>query len=221
MDLAMARHLGDLAPADHAAAHHLAETRGALALSVMRETERLSEEKKRLETLLFDVPVGVLLCSSDDMLAFYNSQASDLMATGQAPGLGRKLFDYLREGPVRHAHDRLIATGDPDAATDLFCTSMAGTKVLSARMRLTPGAQGAGPGYVLTLRDVTSDLSTHARREALLSEVFDRLRRPAANLTTLLAVIPEGEAGPGPLDAALRQKVSALALGVNELSRRH
>ena len=221
MDVAIARYLGDLAPAASAAAHRLAETRSALAESVMRETQRLSEEKGRLETLLSDVPVGVLLCSADHSLAFYNSQAIDLMGAGTLPGLDRKLFDYLRTGPVRHAHERLLATGDADAATDLLCTTIAGAKVLSARMRLTPGGQGSAAGYVLTLRDVTADLSAHAKREALMAEVFDRLRRPAANLSTLMEVIPEGEAGPGRLDAALRQEVSALARAVTELSRRH
>jgi DNA polymerase-3 subunit epsilon len=221
MDVAIARYLGDLAPAATAAAQRLAETRSALAEAVMRETQRLSEEKSRLETLLSDVPVGVLLCSGDHTLAFYNSQAADLMAAGAAPGLDRRLFDYLRDGPVRHAHDRLIATGDADATTDLLCSTLAGARLLSARMRLTPGGQGSAPDYVLTLRDVTSDLSAHARREALLAEVLDRVRRPAANLSMLTEVIPPGAAGPGPTDAALRQEVAALAQAVTELSRRH
>lgn len=221
MDVAMARYLCDPAPAASAAAHRLAETRSALELSVQRETQRLSEEKARLETLLSDVPVGVLLCSADHSLAFYNPQAVDLMAAGSAPGLDRGLFDYLREGPVRHAYDRLLATEDPDAATDILCTTIAGAKVLSARMRLTSGAQGSAAGYVLTLRDVTADLSAHAHREALMAEVFDRLRRPAANLSTLMEVIPAGEAGPGPMDTALRQEVSALTHAVIELSHRY
>ena len=87
-------------------------------------------------------------------------------------------------------------------------------------MRLLPSGGGV-PGYVLTLRDVTADLAAHARREALLTEVMDRARRPAANLSTLLEVIPQGQAGPGKLDAALRQEVQALAQAVTELSQRH
>ncbi len=220
MDAAIARYLGDLAPAARAAAASLAETRNALAESVARETARLAEEKGRLEALLSDVPVGVLLCSGDHALVFYNGQAVDLMAAGAQPGLDRRLFDFLRDGPVRLAHDRLVATGDSDAATDLLCTTVAGARVLAARMRLLPTGTGAVPGYVLTLRDVTADLATHARREALLTEVMDRARRPAANLSTLLEVIPVGEAGPGPMDAALRQEVQALAQAVTELSRR-
>lgn len=220
MDAAIARYLGDLAPAATAAATSLAETRNALAEAVARETATLAEQKARLEALLSDVPVGVLLCSGDHALVFYNGQAVDLMAAGAAPGLDRRLFDFLRDGPVRHAHARLMATGDTDAATDLLCTTTTGGRVLAARMRLLPSGGGV-PGYVLTLRDVTADLAAHARREALLTEVMDRARRPAANLSTLLEVIPQGQAGPGKLDAALRQEVQALAQAVTELSQRH
>ncbi|MFN7222882.1 MAG: exonuclease domain-containing protein [Paracoccaceae bacterium] len=222
MDAKIAQYLGDLAPAATAAAVSLSETRNALAEAVARETTRLTAEKARLEALLSDVPVGVLLCSGDHTLAFYNGQAVDLMGAGTAaPGLDRRLFDYLRDGPIRLAHERLIATGDPDAASDLLCSTLHGARVLSARMRLMATDQSSVPGYVLTLRDVTADLAAHARREALLNEVFDRVRRPAANLSTLMAAIPEGAAAPGRLDVALREEVAALAGAVTDLTRRH
>lgn len=222
MDSAIARYLGDLAPAATATAHSLAETRNALAEAVARETTRLTDEKARLETLLSDVPVGVLLCSGDHTLVFYNGHAVDLMgASAGTPGLDRRLFDYLRAGPITLAYDRLIATGDPDAVSDLLCTSTSGARVMSARMRLVSHGGGTVPGYVLTLRDVTSDVAIQTRREALLAEVFDRVRRPAANLSTLMEVVPVGSAAPGRLDAALREEVHLLAQAVTELSLRH
>jgi DNA polymerase-3 subunit epsilon len=221
MDAAIARYLGDLAPAATAAAASLAETRNALAEAVARETERLSDEKARLETLLSDVGMGVVLCSADHLLAFYNGQAADLMAAGAAPGLDRRLFDFLRPGPIRHAHARLAATGDAEAATDLLCTTATGGRVLSARMRLVPAPGGGDPGYVLTLRDVTADLAAQARREALLAEVFDRVRRPAANLSTLMEVLPQGSLGESRTETALRQEVAGLAQAVRELGGRH
>lgn len=222
IDGGLAAYLGDLAPAATAAAASLSETRNALAEAVARETTRLTVEKSRLEALLSDVDAGVILCSGDHTLAFYNGQAVDLMGAGMAaPGLDRRLFDYLREGPVLLAHERLIATGDSDAASDLLCATLTGSRVLSARMRLMVAENGGVPGYVLTLRDVTADQAAHARREALLAEVFDRVRRPAANLTTLMAAIPEGAAAPGKLDTALREEVAALTAAVTDLSRRH
>ena len=232
IDASPGRYLGDLAPAATAAARRLAETRSALAESVARETTRLTTEKRRLEALLSDVPVGVVLCSGDHQLVFYNSAAVEMMGAeaslsgapvagpGAAPGLDRLLFDYLREGPIRHARDRLHETGDAEAASDLLCATTGGARVLAARMRLLPAEAAAAPGYVLTLRDVTADMAAQARREALLAEVIDRVRRPAANLRALLEVLPEGEQPPPDLDAALRAEARALSASVTELAQR-
>jgi DNA polymerase-3 subunit epsilon len=222
-DAAIARYLGDLAPAAQAAAESLAETRNALAEAVARETLRLSVEKQRLEALLADVPVGVLLCSGAHQLVFYNGQAVDLIGSSEhGPRLDRTLFDYVREGPIRLAHERLKAIGDPEAASDLLCTTVNGARILSARMRLTEaqGGERQMPGYVLTLRDVTADMAAKATREAFVSEVFERIRRPSAGLSALIAALPEGAAVPGRIDLALRDEVGRLVETVSDLSKR-
>lgn len=220
IDARLARYLGDLAPAAGAAARSLAETRNALAEVVARETSRLISEKQRLEALLADVPVGVVLCSSDHQLAFYNGVAVDLLGADAAPGLGRDLFGYLRDGPIRMAYQRLSRAGDVAVASDILCTSVTGAQVLAARMRLVETGAGAAPGYVLILRDVTMDLRALGRREALMAEIFDRISRPAANLAILMAALPEGDTIPGRIDQALREEVGLLAATVTELSQR-
>jgi DNA polymerase-3 subunit epsilon len=214
MDAAIARYLGDLAPAAQAAAQTLAETRSALAEAVARETLRLGSEKARLEALLSDVPAGVILCSADHALVFYNSPAADVIGAGRGggleAGLDRKLFDYLHAAPLRHAYDRLLATADSDAVSDLLCTTVAGARVLAARMRLL--GDGAA-GYVLTLRDITGDMAQEATREAMLEGALDSLRRPTATLATLVEVLPDG-ALPAPMQAALKDEVARLSQAV-------
>ena len=225
IDAAPARYLGDLAPAADAVARQLSETRNALAEAVARETTRLSAEKYRLEALLADVPLGVLLVTGEHQIVFYNSQAVDLLGTGVAPGLARDLFDYLREGPVRLAYDRLREADDSDSASDLLCATTGPVpRVLAGRMRvLARRDPGVAPGYVLTLRDVTADIAAHSAREALLAEVFDRVRRPAANLQTVIGVLaeaPEMPAAPE-LNAALVEEVRALTSAITELGQRY
>ncbi len=213
MDAAIARYLGDLAPAAQAAAQSLAETRSALAEAVARETLRLGSEKARLEALLSDVPVGVILCSADHALVFYNGPAADIIGTsrGLEAGLDRKLFDYLHAAPLLLAHERLLATGDPDAVSDLLCTTTTGARVLAARMRLL--GDGGTQGYVLTLRDITGDMAAEARREAMLEGALDSLRRPAAALATLVGVMPD-DALPAPIHGALKDEVARLSQAV-------
>lgn len=221
VDEARAKYLGDLAPAAAAVTESLSETRSALAEAVGRETKRLATEKARLAALLADVPEGVLLCSPEHQIVFYNGHAAELIGPGHAPGLDRKVFDYLRAGPIAHAYERLLAADAADAASDLLCATAEGGRVLSARMRLLrlPEEEGGYPGYVLTLRDVTADLAVHAGRERLLEEIFDRVRRPAANLQTVVGVL--GPEGGGALDAALAGEVKALAGAITELGRRY
>lgn len=230
MDASIARYLGDLAPAARAAARRLDETQSALAMAVARETTRLAEEKSRLEALLADVPVAVLLCGPLHDIVFYNGQTLQLLgisATDQAhaPGLDRTLFDTLRDGPIRMAHARLLALDDPDAATDFLCTTRDGARLLSARMRLL-GRSASQASYVLTLRDVSAESTRHASREAFLDEVFDRMRRPAAALLTLAEALPiEGPKAGNPntvprLLTAMRAEANGLAQSVTELATR-
>ncbi len=219
IDTKPGRYLGDLAPAAAAAAARLAETQTALAEAVARETTRLADENQRLEALLSDVAAGVLLVSGQHLLVFYNGAAADLL--GAAPGLDRSLFDYLHEGPIRHAQERLISAGEAEAVSDILCTTVAGARVLSARMRLLGDPGAVQPGYVLTFRDITADLAADAEREALLTETLDRLRRPAAALAAILGVLPEGEPLPPMMEAALRDEVRALSADVTDLARRH
>ncbi|KPQ07147.1 MAG: DNA polymerase III subunit epsilon [Rhodobacteraceae bacterium HLUCCA12] len=220
-----ARHLGDLAPAAQEVTRALAQTRNALAEAVARETTRLAAEKARLETLLADVPVAVLLCTAEHQLVFYNGQAVDMLGAGEGPGLDRNLLDYLREGPLRHAYRRLAEAGDPDMASDLLCATVGGARIFAGRMRVLRRREAdVAPGYVLTLRDVTTDFAAHASRDALLSEIFDRVRRPAANLQTVIGVLSELEDTPGDtgdLSAAMLDEVQTLTRAITDLGARY
>lgn len=219
-----ARYLGDLAPAAEAVTRTLVQTRSALAESVARETTRLAAEKSRLETLLADVPVAVLLCTAEHQLVFYNGQAVDILGGGTAPGLDRNLLDYLRDGPIRHAYDRLAGAGDPDQASDLLCATVGGGRLLSGRMRvLRRRGESTAPGYVLTLRDVTADIAAHTSRDALLIEIFDRVRRPAANLQTVIGVLAEleGQGDAPDLSAALMAEIETLTRAITDLGARY
>ncbi len=215
------KYLGDLAPAAEAVSESLSATRNALAMSVQRETARLAAEKARLEALLADVPEGVLLCSPEHTLVFYNGQAAELICRDHAPGLDRPVYDYLRKAPIAHAYERLLAADEGDAASDLLCATVQEGRVLSARMRLLrlPEQEGGLPGYVLTLRDVTKDLAVHAGRERLLEEIFDRVRRPARQFQTVLGAM-EAEGGEVP-GKALAAEVRALTSAITELGRRY
>ncbi|MAK56334.1 MAG: DNA polymerase III subunit epsilon [Pusillimonas sp.] len=166
-------YLGDLEIAATELAHAFRETRHSLQQAITRETEQLALEKTRLEKLLGDVPVGVMICSAEHQIVFYNGQIISLLGsleTGTLPGLNHPVSNYLYPSSIEHAYQRLLLTNDSEAASDILCATIEEGRVLAARMRLLdePGTEAnertTKPGYVLTLRDVTGDLATHSIR---------------------------------------------------------
>ncbi len=217
-----AKYLGDLAPAAQAVTENLSLTRTALAEAVERETEHIAREKTRLAGLLADVPEGVLLCSGSHNVVFYNGSSVELLAEEDVePGLNRSLFTCLRPGPIRSAYARLRA-GEAGASTELICATVGEGRVLSARMRLMRMDEGeiTGPGYVLTLRDITAELAQHAEREEMIDTMVDRTRRPVANMQTLLGAFEGGDTPPE-FRSAIEAEVAGLARDIDRLGSKH
>jgi len=213
-DAGAARHLGDLGPAAEAVTGALADTRGALDAAVARQTARIAAENARLELVLRDVPVGVVLCTAAHRIALYNTQATRLLAGAGELGLDRSLFDLLIDGPIRHGCDRLALGSADDRGVELLCATRGGGRILQGRMRLLdagPSGQAAS-GYVLTLHDVTEDLTAGFDRDRLLRDLLEQVRRPAANLLTTLEVLREMPA----LAAADRERLQAAMAGEAE-----
>lgn len=174
LDSAAARYLGDLAPAAAAVAENLTEARNKMALEVGRATARLSAEKAQLEAMLAEVPEGVLFCTPDHKIALYNARAKQILGDSPELGLNRPIKGLLRLAPITQAYARLSESPTPEGA-DVLAASRNGSVLLEARMRLmqVAGQEDGAPGYVLCLRDVSSDLAVHAERAHLLEEAID------------------------------------------------
>ncbi|MFC4728676.1 3'-5' exonuclease [Coralloluteibacterium thermophilus] len=189
LDAEAARYLGDLAPAAAEVAQGLAITRSALAQATARETARLSVEKARLDALLADLPVAVLVCTAEHRLVLYNARALALLGAVPAPGLDRSLLDTLEEGPLAAAYRQLLAAADPEAACGFRCTATGSGRHLAARMRLLRESEWDGaasaPPYALVLLDAGRDDSAGpallpATAGGALAYDFDLLARPYA-----------------------------------------
>ncbi|QIE42023.1 DNA polymerase III subunit epsilon [Rhodobacteraceae bacterium SC52] len=221
MDTNPARYLGDLAPAAGAVVETLSDARGKIELSIAEQTKRLEEQTAQLGALLSDVQAGLVLCSAAHRLVFYNGPAVELLQGTGRPRLDRSVFDLLREGPIQRTYKRLLVSDENDA--ELLVSTTGCSRVLAAHMRLVSGALGIGnvPGYVLTLRDVSSDLRLHTERERLLSETVNSLRAPAASLRALLDMDEAHPELEERLTADIRREAMELTAIVQSVSMRH
>lgn len=221
LDAAPARYLGDLAPAAGALSTNLAQEREDRSRSVEERTAALRAQTAQLAALLSDVQSGLLLCAPSHQIVFYNAPAVELLRETGRPRLDRSVFDLLRRSPIQRTYDRLTAPDATESDAELLIATTGCGRMIAAHMRLVSGALGIGetPGYVLTLRDVSRDLSLHSERERLLADTVSSLRQPASGLRALLDA-REGDADAA-LDAALLQEAEALTDAVADIAARH
>jgi DNA polymerase-3 subunit epsilon len=184
LDHARARYLGDLAPAAAAVTSNLSDMKNAMAEIVGRETTRIAGEKASLETIIRDLPTGVILCNAAHQVVLYNGRARGLFPAG-ALRLDRNLTEVLHPVLLREAYERLCACDDAATCADLRLELPSTARHLGVGMRLlepVPGSETA-PGYVLTIRpakpqDASVSADEIVPREAIYD--FDLLHARAS-----------------------------------------
>ncbi|WP_406721016.1 exonuclease domain-containing protein [Thioclava litoralis] len=189
-----APYLGDLASAGAALGAAMSAQKDRLAADVEQALGQAATSQARLELLLADLPVGVVLLSADQRLVFYNPQAAELLGHGaNRPGLGRKLEDFLSIAPILHAVERLAKSADPEARSDVLCVTGAG-QTLTGHLRAVPAGEG---GHVLTLQDMSAMMAQNRAQIALTAELLARTRPGVAALQSLMETLsdPDGPVG--------------------------
>jgi len=198
-------------------------------------TRSLAEQKRWLEAILSDLTEGVVVCNMNHQVLLYNQVALKLLQVAGELGLGRSLFNLVTRQPILHAIELLtfrlrtqgIRPGD-DAAAPVVCASSDARSMLRGRISLILDAQRDPTGYVLTFSDVTQEIATLGKRDALLTMATEGMRAPLANLRAAIETVAAFPAMPPDQRArfdqvvmresnALSERLEAVAGGYREL----
>lgn len=204
----------------------------------------LGEEKQRLAALMSELAVGVLVCNIEGRILLYNGRAQQLLAGGgqgeaglaavAAPiGLGRSLFGLIEHGLVVHALEQIqyclrqnaqSQAGECTAAS-CFVANLAGGVLVRARMAPVLDGAGALGGFVLVLEDITREMESDRRRDALLQALTRDARAALANLRAAVETIgtfPQmDDARRGRFIAVIDEESQRLAHAVERALREH
>lgn len=211
VDFRSARRLGELATTLEDLVAALVEARGRVAHVVAEATARAEELTGRLEAILRDLHEGVVVCNLNHQILLYNRRALELLHVGGELGLGRPLFSLVKRQPFLHALQSLTArlgeeAGAAALAAPFLASTVDGRSMLQGRMSLIRDARGAPVSYVITFDDKTQELAALGRRDHLLREATEGLRRPVANLRAAVETI----AGHGAMAPAERASFEAV-----------
>ncbi len=195
-----ARYLGGLGAVVHEATEALVRARGDIEAEVEQAIEEANGQKNRLEAVLRDLDQGVVICTLDHKTLLYNRKALQILHVSGDLGLGRSLFGVITAQPIRHALERLVHRFEEEHYSDqpeglstlMVCATSDGHSTLQGRLSLVLDASETKPvGYVATFEDVTHTLALHAKRDRLLREATEALRRPVANLRAATEMMTE------------------------------
>ncbi len=184
-------YLGSLFAAARDAGKALTNARNDVEVQVAGATRVAEEQRSRLEAVLRDLHEGVMICNLDHQILLYNQRALEILRLTSELGLGRSLFSVVNRQPFLHALEQLsnsLAQAEDDAdrfehSAVVVCATVDGRYILEGRVSLVVEPdEGTASGYVLTFQDATGKLAILGKRDRLLREAIDGLRRPVANL---------------------------------------
>lgn len=145
-----------------------------------------------LQTLLYELQDGVVVCGPDATIILFNQTASDLFGISQAISHGVSLYSLCFQAPIEHAREILHyqakdKTGGHDSGSSIqFMTTTANKgKIFYCRLSLL--ASQAESGFIIILRDV----SDWYRPDNILSNKTAAFRAPLTNLRAALENLTE------------------------------
>ncbi|HCB12448.1 MAG TPA: hypothetical protein DEP36_02595 [Gammaproteobacteria bacterium] len=211
----------------------LAAHRQELLDAMAAATAQVEKQKHQLEAILMNLQEGVVVCNLNNQVLLYNQHTLKVLHISTDFGLGRSLLTVVTPEPIATAFRRLrlrVAEGrhhqHPMGATTRFvCATIDGRHTLHAQMTLILDDAGTPAGYVITLDDITEELTALGKRDRLLREATEGLRAPVANLCAAV----EMQAANPDMDVTSRRSFddvvfkesAALSETVNQLCRKY
>lgn len=169
-------------------ARRAADQQAQVQAGIEAATARLDEERNRLAALMSELTLSVLVCNREGRILLYNSRAKSVLErreTGASfVGLGRSVFSMVERNQLAHAQDCIderLTQGESSVVAS-FVTSIPSGQLVRVQMAPVRSHSGTQTGFVLTLQDITAEIESGARRDALLQALTEGSRPALASI---------------------------------------
>lgn len=154
-------------------------------------TREVEEQKSQLKTVLRELSEGVLICDAHARIRLYNSAALKLLPNPDALAPGHSLYEFCSRASMEKILE-LLRHRERDAENDKFsrgdaefiCATVDEEVLLHCRMSLLPLSSKSEAAFVITFRDLASQVRQTAPQQLRIDMTIEELHRPLAILQT-------------------------------------
>ena len=213
-----ASHLGLAGPAVAALSFSLQAAKSGRDEAVGGAIARAERQTARLETVLHDLREGIVICTRDHFVLFYNPRAAEILKAIGPLGLRRPIFDLLSADPVGHSLVRLEKRfrekrhlTHPDGVSLSFAALCTDSRTTVEAMMTLVRHGDLLEGYILSFSDETEILAASAEAERQLIALAVKIREEAASLHLVADLLDRVDGLPSPGPALIETMVASVA----------
>ena len=165
----------------------LADAFNAMASTIRRMVNDMSDERDKLAAMLDTMEDGVVVIEPDGRITLMNSAAELMLDVNAKTAVGGRLAEALRDHEIQQAAAHALATGQ---IRRVEAELLPQRRFLSAIA--TPlGRPGFG-GILLTLHDLTGAHQLENTLREFVTNVSHELRSPLASVKAMVETLDEG-----------------------------
>ena len=145
-------------------------------------------QKLRLEAVISDLDVGVVVCDGSGRIVLYNPAALRILGSSSHIGLGRPVYQFFAREPLVNTLRMLGVSPDSNVPVgahptcDFICAAKDSKLLLRCHVTRLTGEQQPSAGFVLTFEDATAQFTEQQQRDSLLRKLLEGFRSPLASL---------------------------------------
>jgi two-component system phosphate regulon sensor histidine kinase PhoR len=171
---------------------------GALAASLNRMGRQLNEtirtitgERNEREAVLAGMTEGVLAVDGDERIITMNAAAGGLLGVAPSEAEGRTLHETVRNPDLQAFVASALASDDPVESAIVVYVGQEARDLQAHGSRLAQG-DGAGPGAVVVLNDVTRLRHFEAVRRDFVANVSHEIKTPVTSIKGFAETLLDG-----------------------------
>jgi PAS domain S-box-containing protein len=162
--------------------------------NLQESSKKLLQEKNQSETIINNVPEGIIVTDSENRLILANNQAEKMFDFRSDKVQGKFLIEYISNEDILTGLQEGMEKNRRDISREVFIPGKNGKdRVIHMISSLVNSKTQENLGMITVLRDITHEKELDQMRESFLRTVSHELRTPLTSIIGFIELTSGGE----------------------------